>query len=374
MDFDEYKADFLAYIITEDLVEHFDEPDPSTIARVDQAYIVPADDQNDPHGPPGTNVPAETEVRYDNRIARDKIKDQKAWANLLPGWKKKAREVALRAPIKQSARSAVAIINKECGSKTEQQVTIMVKDFTSKEKLPKQSIKSFNEEWVSGIRIMKRNNMVLPDGYVVSLYLNSLGTRYRTLDTVASVLPAAEKTLAKVMQMAIDHHEEATDEADNNKFALAASAANAKKRKYDDRNNTAYAATNACTVCHNLYHSAEECFRPGGGLQHFTSQQRHDFISKKREERGQRHQNRTWTRPTAPAAPAASQALAAVERQLAEMKDQMEVNNKANAPGASDKRELEILKQQVYQAGVDVSHAPIDYNKLSETLGYRCHQ
>ena len=32
MDFDEYKADFLAYIITEDLVEHFDEPDPSTIA------------------------------------------------------------------------------------------------------------------------------------------------------------------------------------------------------------------------------------------------------------------------------------------------------------------------------------------------------
>ena len=64
MDFDEYKADFLAYIITEDLVEHFDEPDPSTIARADQAYIVPADDQNDPHDPPGTNVPAETEVRY----------------------------------------------------------------------------------------------------------------------------------------------------------------------------------------------------------------------------------------------------------------------------------------------------------------------
>jgi hypothetical protein len=52
----------------------------------------------------------------------------------------------------------------------------------------------------------------------------------------------------------------------------------------------------------------------------------------------------------------------------------MEVNDKANAPGASDKRELEILKQQVYQAGVEVSTFPIDYNRLSETLGYRCHQ
>ena len=253
----------------------------------------------------------------------------------------------------------------------------MVKDFTSKEKLPKQSIKSFNEEWVSGIRIMKRNNMVLPDGYVVSLYLNSLGTRYRTLDTVASVLPAAEKTLAKVMQMAIDHHEEDTDEADNKKFALAASAANAKKRKYHrntDHRQTAYAASSACTVCNGLWHSADECFAKGGGLQHLTSQERHEFINKKRQEREQRHQNRTWTRPTAPAAPTDGQALAAVERQLAEMKDQMEVNNKANAPGASDKRELEILKQQVYQAGVDVSHAPIDYKRLSETLGYRCHQ
>ena len=33
MDFDEHTADLLAYTITEDLVEHFDATDPSTIPR-----------------------------------------------------------------------------------------------------------------------------------------------------------------------------------------------------------------------------------------------------------------------------------------------------------------------------------------------------
>ena len=66
--------------------------DPSTIPRVDAAYTVPANDNDDPHGPPGTNVPRETQAAYGRRIAKDKKDGKTIWAGGLRGMKDDARE------------------------------------------------------------------------------------------------------------------------------------------------------------------------------------------------------------------------------------------------------------------------------------------
>ena len=106
MPYETYMADKEAFIISNGMEDFFAEPDPSTISRVTVAYTVPADDDNDPHGPPGTNVRTETEARYENRCARYKAIDRTNCAKFLPGWGGKAREVAMRAPIRQPADQA----------------------------------------------------------------------------------------------------------------------------------------------------------------------------------------------------------------------------------------------------------------------------
>ena len=375
MDYETYIADKEAFNITKGLEYFFAQTDPSTIPRVTTPYTVPLDDSDDPNGDPGENVRVETETHYNNRLRTDATTDKTTWALYLPGWGKKAREAALRAPIKYSARSAVRQVDQECGTKTEKQVTKLVKEFTGREKSVKQSIEDFNKEWVAGVRTMNRNGMTLPDKFIISLYLNSLGLRYRTLDAVAGVLPESERTLDKIMQMAVDHTAEESDEADHHNIALAASN-RTKKRKH---NGTALAATgDGCAICGNFFHAKEECFREGGGLSHLSRQEQRTHLLERRLQKSRDHQNRSWVRPQqqppAPTAVTDGKALAAMQQQLSDMQQRMTINSAANASGAQATRELEMLKQQVWQAGVDVSHAPIDYDKLSDTLGYRCHE
>ena len=376
MPYETYMADKEAFIISNDMEEFFAERDPSTISRVTVAYTVPADDDNDPHEPPGTNVRTETEARYENRCARYKATDRTNWAKFLPGWGGKAREVAMRAPIPYSAKSAIEIVDRECGKKTEKQVTKMVKEFTSREKRVNQTIEDYNKEWVEGVRQLRRNGMDLPDKFVESLYLNCLGRRYKTLDTVASVLPDTERTLAKLMQMAVDHVEEETDEANNTNMAMA--AANVKNKK---RVALAAFGTN-CTVCNGQYHTAETCFAKGGGLQHPNASQRSQYLNEKRQQRHYQRQNRgqfqfQQQQPApngmAPPAPIDGQAMAAFQ-QFMDMRQKQAVTDAATAPGAKERRELEMLKQQVDEAGLDVSNVPIHYGRLSRVLGYDCHE
>ena len=107
--------------------------------------------------------------------------------------------------------------------------------------------------------------MELPDPYIVSLYMISLGEEYRTLDTVVQVLPADQRTLSDVMKLAESHGVEQTDEADNSGIALMAQ--NKKKRKREQAlEATCTPSRGGCTVFGDPFHVAAESFKPGSKL------------------------------------------------------------------------------------------------------------
>ena len=124
-----------------------------------------------------------------------------------------------------------AAVKKAHGDKSQKQVSKMVRTFNAHNKLPSESIQSSNNDWLSGLRHMKQNDMELPPAYVVSLYLESLGDPYRTLESMVQVMPANERTLSNIMKLAVDHREKETDEANNSGIALAAEQTKKRKRE-----------------------------------------------------------------------------------------------------------------------------------------------
>lgn len=230
---DNYDADKLSWAITSNYDEHLESVDASTIPRVDAAYTVPANDNDNPHGPPGTHVPRETQAAYDRRIAKDKKDGKTIWAGGLRGMKDDARESFL-ATEQSNARAAFAKVEENHGNQTEKQVSTLVRKFNTTNKKRNQTIENFNDDWRRGLRAMKSNAMELPPKYVVNLYLAALGSPYKTLESMIQVLPSTQRTISKVMQLAKDHIVEDNDEADVN-MAMAAK----HKRKYHE---SAYAA------------------------------------------------------------------------------------------------------------------------------------
>merc|ERR1712178_617954 len=152
----------------------------------------------------------------------------------------------------------------------------------------------YNQEWEDAVRIMKAHGMDLPAPFVLHLYLYSLGLSYRTLEAVVSVLPPAQRTLSHVMKLAVDHSApDYEDEAQNHTALIAGlktEVDNLKKRNAEQAFGAFQHGLPVCTNCGKPGHVIKECFAPGGGLAHYTQQQRNDHLERKRKLREQRKQ------------------------------------------------------------------------------------
>jgi hypothetical protein len=280
----QYATDQEGWAITNDDDEFLESRDPSTIPRVEAPYTVQPGVTNDPHGPPGTNVQMETLGNYNRRIARDAKRSKKLWGEGIRGFGGEALETALTAK-KYDARALFRKIKEVHGDKSAKQVSKMVRTFNARNKLPSEGIESFNNEWLSGLRLMKANNMELPEAYVVNLYMASLGDAYRMLESMVQVLPAKERTLQKVMKLAVDHRTDERDEADNSGIALAAEQTKKRKREQALAAIGITPPRGGCTNCGDPYHTAAECFKAGGGLAHLNKQQRGAWLEQRRRQR-----------------------------------------------------------------------------------------
>lgn len=297
--YEEYVVDKDTWIIEKGYKKHLATRDPSSISRCRQAYTVSTDD--DPRGPRGTRVRYERQEDYDKRCERWLEEDEKLWAKIMRGYCGAARATALRAP--RSAQALLDLIQQEHGDKSDKQVSTLVRTFVTRQKGHKKSIKEYNQEWEDAVRVMKAHGMDLPAPFVLHLYLYSLGSSYRTLEAVASVLPPAQRTLSHVMRLAVDHSApDYEDEAQNHTALIAelkTEVENLKKRNAEQAFGAFRSALPVCTNCGKPGHTIKECFAPGGHLAHYTQQQRNDHIDKMRKHREQKKQPKQQPKETA---------------------------------------------------------------------------
>jgi len=288
--YEEYVVDKDTWIIEKGFKKHLGVREPSSIPRCRNAYTVRTDD--DPRGPRGTRVRYERQDDYDKRCAHWSEEDEKLWAKIMRGYCGAARATALRAP--RSAQALLDLIQQEHGDKSDKQVSTLVRAFVTRQKEHKKPIKEYNQEWEDAVRIMKANGMDLPAPFVLHLYLYSLGLSYRTLEAVVSVLPPAQRTLSHVMKLAVDHSAPEYDDEAQNHTALIAELKtevdNLKKRNAEQAFGALQHGLPVCTNCGKPGHTIKECFRPGGGLAHYTQQQVHEYLANKRKQREQQQQ------------------------------------------------------------------------------------
>ena len=162
------------------------------------------------------------EARFEAALARDAKKGKEIWAKAIGGFAGDARKSAMSAE-KHNARALFRAIKEQHGNKTDKQISTSVSAFNQRKLQLHEDIVKFNSEWKDGVRIMGTNGMKLPEPYLINLYLSSLGFRYRTLEAMVQVMPKEERTLAKVMRMAVDQSTTMNSgEADNRDVALYA--------------------------------------------------------------------------------------------------------------------------------------------------------
>jgi hypothetical protein len=281
--FREYVSDMKAWLIDNNF-DRLDSIDPATIPRVLVAY----DDAD------GNQVPAETQANYTRRINADKALNKSIWAKAIRGFTNYARETADAAG-EEDSRLLFAAIKEEYGIKSSKQVTTLVRSLNTTTKKHDQPIEQFNSEWRNVVKSMKDNGMNFEEPYLINLYLISLGDSYSTLESMVAVMPEDKRTLINIMKLAIDHNhvkKRKYEEVNNSGVAMTASndvdeqATYKKRHKVQDDN---FNTNLPCSICKHRFHCSSECF--DGGLRHFTSIQKREWIAKKAKERQQRYSN-----------------------------------------------------------------------------------
>ena len=338
-----YKVELLAWTVRKDYEDFLSRTDPKTVPR-DEA--------------------AETLATYTRRLTKDANTNKKIWAEIIAGYSGDASRTAIMAT-EFDGRAVIAAIKKQHGDMSERQVSSLVKKLHSMKKLMRQPIEDYNTEWKVTLRQMEANGMPLADAHGVQLYILSLSDEYKTLASMVQVIQTEDKTLDKIMQLAVDQHIPDSDEQDNSDVAMLAKLQQAgytvtppnagplnwtpkpstenristrcNKRKWQA---TAYSATgNNCSICHSFYHQKDECFRAGGGLSHLSAKERAAHIEKKRQERG-------WRGPTPAPTPALAPATAHLA-QIEQLKDDLRSANdelkNANHLLAESRYETSIL-------------------------------
>jgi len=300
--YEEYATDKETWIIDKGYDKFMRTSDPRLTPRVVSSYRVRNAD--DPNGRVGEWVRSESEGSYRRRGEAYVEKARKIWAKVMRGYTGQARTTALLAE-KYNPKAVFDKVHEGHGDKSDKQVTHLVRDFVGRSKTHGDSIGKFNKDWADAVRIMKANGMELPEKFIVNLYLISLGSHYRTLEAVASVLPKHKRTLAGVMKLAVDHTAaDPNEEADHSDHALMALLEKRglmvqHKRTAEEAFEAAAKPGEVCPICHKPGHSQSECFAPGGGLSGLNYHQRQQWLQQRREKREQDRQKRAKTEGTA---------------------------------------------------------------------------
>lgn len=284
------------WLIEKGYDRHMRKVNPRTIPRVRESYRVR--NRDDPHGFVGEWIERESRASYERRCEAYEEQARKIWAKGLRGFTGPARATALLAP-KYDPQAMFDKVQEAHGTKSNKQVTHLVREFVGRSKTGAVKIDAFNRTWTDSVRVLKAHGMELPDQFIVSLYLISLGVRYRTLEAVVSVLPETQRTLSHVMKLAVDHTaSEIDDEADNRTVALLAELEQRgyepmhKKQKTEHAHEAAHVRT-TCSICGKPGHDKTQCFAPGGGLSGLTHEERQAYLQRRREQREQERQKRT---------------------------------------------------------------------------------
>lgn len=256
---------------------------------------------------------------------------QNIWAEAIPGFVDDAHISAMQAHAEKpyDARHMFATVQADCGDKTDKQSGDTCETAMSKQKKKEQTIGSFNTEWKDALRILKANGMELPMPFTINRYLSSLGRSYRTLRTVVRAIPAKDRTLTNIMNMALDHVEEDDDDEAEVSTALIARLL---QQGYDIKKRTHGQAFEAntndhkpprydgrsCENCGNRYHQKDYCFSTGGGLSHLNKEQRGEWLRSVRQARMDGKPKPTPP-PTAPAATSSTAMAAQIQDQRVEL-------------------------------------------------------
>lgn len=228
---DEHKTDRLAFLIGKSYLDLVQNPRSRTIPRATADSTATAD--GDPHGPRGTMVKMESPEHHEKRCSADEKDLMKCWGKSIAGYGGAARRVANKAHKEKpfDPKHLFVCVDKELGTKTEKATTTMVKKFIGMEKKSTTKIADFNRGWLDGVEHLRSSEMELPPFFLVDLYLITLGPKYKAVEATAAVVTATERTLARVMSMAIDHVDSGDyDEADNSDMVLLATVVSTAPR------------------------------------------------------------------------------------------------------------------------------------------------
>lgn len=258
--------------------------DPRLYPRRTTAVNIATDD--DPRGPRGTRLSAQSQTAYDTSISNFKVKNKKGWAAILPQLDGNALSIAMRAA-HGDGRAVIRLLNEGLGAKSRTQTAQMLIEFIKAKKDREVTVADHANSWLDAQRRIDENDGFDKDTMQTVLYLMSLGPQYRMFVNLACMYSREQFNLRNVMAKAKEFQlHEPADEADSSAVALA--AAEQARRGTTDQNWT----RTPCSNCGHPFHTAAECFAKGGGLSHLSADERGEWLEAKRKRRAAQRERR----------------------------------------------------------------------------------
>jgi len=287
-------------------------PDPRKRDRVTQRYQVAADQHSDPTGAEaGAWVNAESEAvkaRKEKTWAAKDVKWYYTQYDSMVGTKGQqlADEMATESGLELETKVAA-----HYGTRTNCHAAHNLKEWVRDVK-GDESMANWCKTWYEKCQDVEAN--LRWDQMRCILFLHSLGDEYKGFFDIAT--SGSDKLdLQDLMKRAEDHAR--GRETDERRSSMAMAAAEQQRQQPPHRNdqhgNGDYARP--CRVCGNQWHCKAECFRPGGGLAHLSTDERASWLEAQRTQREHRRQqreqrdqysgrhntrNRSWRRDEAP--------------------------------------------------------------------------
>lgn len=240
---------------------------------------------NDPRGPEGTVLEAETD---NSRIEVFNEENKQAWAATMPMMKKEALRVAMRAK-KSDARDLLRVLNLQFGMKSTPQVVDMLIEFFNQCSNGKRDkdLATYINDFQDTARQLDDNNAFDKETILIVLFLIGLGPQYRMFANLAKMFKGTDWDLENVIAQARDFKTGHDDEADNSGLALSAQC-NSNNNEAPPRNSRGHYMDQWCTNthCNNKQgHTIQDCFAHGGGKAHYTKAQRKEWLDRRNPNR-----------------------------------------------------------------------------------------
>ena len=317
-DWQRWKRHCAGYKIREFPRNFSTQTNPSKRTRVEATYIVDQDEVNDPTGAaPGERVNRETEAQYQRKCEDYEDIDRKFWAWINERLAGGRAEAIASEYTGFSGLELERLLHAEYDKVTDTAATHKLRKFINTMKTRATKIEDHNKDWLQQMREIEANEMPIAPKMKSSLYLMSLGVEYKVFTAIATQ-NQGRFTLSQLMKDAQDYNlNQGEDEANNSGVAMQAQQRQGGASK---------SWSKPCANCSNPYHCQAQCFNQGGGFEHFTSEQRHEWLQNKRR---RPNKNMQWKRnqdnePSEKEKEPESAQVAVLKRKLGELGDKIE--------------------------------------------------